>query len=252
MLNDRQARFVEEYLIDLNATQAAIRAGYSASTAYSQGQRLLKNVEVAQLIDEGKAARSERVQVTQDDVLRELWAIGSADPNELIEYRRGCCRFCWGKDHRYQETASEREERRVQYEKDKAACGDKPTLLVLLGKWDTKGGVGYQARRDPNPKCPECWGEGIGSVVAKDTRHLTGAAKKLYAGVKVTAQGLEIKTHDKVGALQLIGRHLGMFIDKSEVEVKDERDYDEVAAAARLAAILEKAEARRRAAEGSE
>ncbi len=46
-LTPKQARFVEEYFVDLNATQAAIRAGYSAKTAYSQGERLLRNVEVA-------------------------------------------------------------------------------------------------------------------------------------------------------------------------------------------------------------
>lgn len=50
MLTPKQQRFVDEYLIDLNATQAAIRAGYSKKTAYSQGQRLLKHVEVSQQI----------------------------------------------------------------------------------------------------------------------------------------------------------------------------------------------------------
>lgn len=51
-LTEKQRRFVEEYLIDLNATQAAIRAGYSVKTAYSQGQRLLKKVEVQNRIKE--------------------------------------------------------------------------------------------------------------------------------------------------------------------------------------------------------
>lgn len=50
-MNRRQQRFVQEYLLDLNATQAAIRAGYNEKTAYSQGQRLLKNVEVKTAID---------------------------------------------------------------------------------------------------------------------------------------------------------------------------------------------------------
>ncbi len=58
-LTPRQARFVEEYLLDLNATQAAIRAGYSKKTAYSQGERLLRNVEVAAAVAEAKSARSE-------------------------------------------------------------------------------------------------------------------------------------------------------------------------------------------------
>lgn len=51
-MNKRQKRFADEYLVDCNATQAAIRAGYSEKTAYSQGQRMLKNVEVQSYIDE--------------------------------------------------------------------------------------------------------------------------------------------------------------------------------------------------------
>ena len=59
-LTAKQARFTEEYLVDLNATQAAKRAGYSEKTAGSQGQRLLKNVEVAAAIAEAMSERSKR------------------------------------------------------------------------------------------------------------------------------------------------------------------------------------------------
>ena len=51
MLNDRQQLFVTEYVKDMNATKAAERAGYSKRTAYSQGQRLLKNVEIKKAVD---------------------------------------------------------------------------------------------------------------------------------------------------------------------------------------------------------
>lgn len=71
-LNARQEAFVREYLVDLNATQAAIRAGYSERTAYSQGQRLLKHVEVAAAIQAAQAARAERTEVTQDWVITRL------------------------------------------------------------------------------------------------------------------------------------------------------------------------------------
>jgi phage terminase small subunit len=63
----------------LNATQAAIRAGYSEATAYSQGQRLLKNVEVAAFIESAMAERAERTEITADRVLRELALIGFAN-----------------------------------------------------------------------------------------------------------------------------------------------------------------------------
>lgn len=74
-MTPKQARFVEEYLIDLNATQAAIRVGYSAATAYSQGQRLLKHVEVAAALKEAQEARAERVSVDQDWVLSRLMTV---------------------------------------------------------------------------------------------------------------------------------------------------------------------------------
>jgi phage terminase small subunit len=56
-VDDKHQRFVEEYLVDLNATQAAIRAGYSPKSAECQGSRLLRNVKVAAAIREAKAAR---------------------------------------------------------------------------------------------------------------------------------------------------------------------------------------------------
>lgn len=71
-LTAKQQRFVDEYLIDLNATQAAIRAGYSEKTARSQGQRLLTNVDIARVIKKAQSAISERNSVTQDDVIRGL------------------------------------------------------------------------------------------------------------------------------------------------------------------------------------
>lgn len=71
-MNERRARFAQEYLIDLNATQAAIRAGYSPKTAHSQGERLLRDVEVAAAIQAAKADRSGRTTLSQDKVLEEV------------------------------------------------------------------------------------------------------------------------------------------------------------------------------------
>lgn len=71
-MTPKQNRFVDEFLVDLNATQAAIRAGYSARTAEQQGPRLLGNVEIAAAVQAAQQARSERLQITQDDVLRGL------------------------------------------------------------------------------------------------------------------------------------------------------------------------------------
>ncbi len=77
-LTPKQARFVEEYLIDLNATAAAKRAGYSERTAYAQGQRLLKNVEIAAAIQKAQEARSERTRIDQDWVIERLVGVYEA------------------------------------------------------------------------------------------------------------------------------------------------------------------------------
>lgn len=82
-MTPRQQRFVDEYLIDLNATQAAIRAGYSAKTAEVQGPRLLGNVRVAKAIAKATEARARRTQITQDRVLQELARIAFFDIRRL-------------------------------------------------------------------------------------------------------------------------------------------------------------------------
>ena len=69
-LTPRQERFVEEYLVDLNATKAAARAGYSERTANEQGARLLVNVSVQKAIQEAKQSRATRIAVNAEDVLR--------------------------------------------------------------------------------------------------------------------------------------------------------------------------------------
>jgi phage terminase small subunit len=85
--NGKRLRFVQEYLIDMNATQAAIRAGYSKKTAYSQGQRLLKNAEIQAAIVEAMATRSERTEISQDEVLKKLWQVASSDDHTATKVR---------------------------------------------------------------------------------------------------------------------------------------------------------------------
>lgn len=70
-MTPKQQRFVDEYLIDLNATQAAVRAGYSAKTAYSMGQENLSKPEIAHAIANARAAQSERTKIDADYVLRQ-------------------------------------------------------------------------------------------------------------------------------------------------------------------------------------
>ena len=84
-LNAQQLRFIQEYLIDLNATQAAIRAGYSAKTAHSQGQRLLKHVDVSRAIAEAQYKRTQKTETDAAFVLTRLAAEVSADLADLYD-----------------------------------------------------------------------------------------------------------------------------------------------------------------------
>jgi phage terminase small subunit len=86
-LAPKQRAFVREYLVDLNATQAAIRAGYSEATAYSQGQRLLKNVEVEKAVSAAMKLRAERTDITADKVLQELAKIGFSDIRKAVRWQ---------------------------------------------------------------------------------------------------------------------------------------------------------------------
>lgn len=81
----KQQRFVDEYLVDLNATQAAIRAGYSAKTAAAQGSRLLSYAKIAAAVQAGRARMSEKLEVTQDRIVAELAKLGFAN---MADYMR--------------------------------------------------------------------------------------------------------------------------------------------------------------------
>ena len=85
-LTPKQEMFVAEYLIDLNATQAAKRAGYSEKTANEQGSRLLANVKVAAAIVDAQSNRSERTEITQDRVLAELAKLGFYDIRKAVRW----------------------------------------------------------------------------------------------------------------------------------------------------------------------
>lgn len=84
-LTPKQQRFVEEYLLDANQTQAAIRAGYSPRTAEQQGYRLLRNVGVAAAIEAAQALRSERTKIDADWVLTRLAEEADADLADLYD-----------------------------------------------------------------------------------------------------------------------------------------------------------------------
>jgi len=206
-LSPKQAQFVREYLVDLNATQAAIRAGYREGRAGQKGCNLLHTPEIAAAIEAGIAERAARLRISADMVVERWWRIATADPNDLVQLRRGCCRYCHGADHLYQWIdAGEYEEAVAAAAKAKAPAASPSDA----------GGYGYRAGAPAHPDCPRCGGRGVAEVFAADTRTLSGDAALLYAGVKETSGGIEIRMHDQLKALENVARHLGLFKDQVE------------------------------------
>ena len=201
----KQAAFVREYVKDWNATQAAIRAGYSEATAGVIGCENLQKPNVRAAIDRRQAEIAAIAEVDAALVVRELYDIATADPRELMAVYRDSCRHCYGIDHLYQWTPGE-----YAAAVDKAMEKDKPLPELL-------GGIGYRATLDPHPDCPECHGRGVETVVVTDTRKLTGKAAKLYAGAQQTKEGVKALGRDQNAALMALGRYLGMFTDKTQL-----------------------------------
>ena len=162
-LTPKQEMFCREYLVDLNATQAAIRAGYSVRTAYSQGQRLLKNVEIQAHIVELQEVRSKRTEITADAVLKELARLGFANMNDYV---------------------------RVNH------AGD---LVHDFSKLD----------RD----------QAAAIVEVTTETYIEGRGKDAE-----TVKKVRFKLGDKKGPLELIGRHLGMFPNRTEITGPDGKD----------------------------
>lgn len=88
-LTEKQKRFCEEYLIDLNATQAAIRAGYSSETAAEIGSQNLTKLNIRARIDAEIAERSKRTGVTADRVVRELAKLAFVNATDVLDTERG-------------------------------------------------------------------------------------------------------------------------------------------------------------------
>jgi phage terminase small subunit len=210
--------FVTEYLRDFNGRQAAIRAGYTVKSAARQAHELLQRDDVKAAVDAAIAARIAETKVEANDVLRMLLDVATADPNDVLQVRRLCCRHCWGKDFRYQRTAGELARDRAQHQRDElrrqkdADKGGETDYTPTA--FDVQGGDGYNRLAEPHDDCPECFGEGVPDVHLHDSRLLQGPARRLYAGVKTTQNGVEVKLRDQDKAVELLGRHLALFADR--------------------------------------
>lgn len=215
VLSLREQRFVDEYLIDLNGSQAFRRANprTAETTARNEASKLARRPAVAAAIAAGMKRLAARADVDAAAVVRRLGLMATADERELMEVRVGCCRFCWGEGFRYQYTVGEMELARA----DHAAAVERDEAS---GAFDEKGGTGFNANDPTNPECIECFGDGKVRPVFKDTRYLSEGAAMLFAGLKETRDGIEVKMHSRADALVQLGRHYGIFNDKLKVDAK--------------------------------
>lgn len=148
-MTKKQKRFVEEYLIDLNATQAAIRAGYSPDTAQQMGSENLSKPVIKNAIAKAIAERGRRTGINQDRVIQEIAKLAFLNPVDVIDM-------------------------------------DEATV---------KG----EANRD-------------------DTACIASVKVKVIPSEDGNITEREVKTYDKLKALELLGKHLGMFTDKLKME----------------------------------
>ena len=88
-LTDKQKKFIDEYLVDLNATQAAIRAGYKEKAAYRTGAENLRKPQIQEEIQKRMEERQKRTEITQDMVLQELAAIAFARATDYVSVMGG-------------------------------------------------------------------------------------------------------------------------------------------------------------------
>lgn len=207
-LTGKRLKFAREYAEHGNqskAYRAAYNYGGSLTQACKYAHEILRDPDVQTTIQELKKESISDLALDLRGVLENWSAIAKADPNDLVQVVHTACRHCYGIDHAYQWT---------QPELDRAV-----TIAIerQMPQPEAIGGCGYDITLDPNPQCPQCNGEGLTTTRISDSRALSGNAKLLYAGAKNTKYGVEVLLRDQDAALQNIARHLGMFIERTEV-----------------------------------
>lgn len=189
-ISEQQGVFAEHVAAGKPLIEAYRLAGYKSdgNAAYVTASQLLRNPKVARAIRWLRDKRQRRLALVESEIIHQLVSIASADPNALSQIRRVNCRYCWGEDHRYQWNDM------GEYEKaeEKASEDDKEPPEF--------GGVGFVDSAIPNTDCPKCFGEGLMRTFFADTTQLDGPDRWLFAGVKETMNGLEIKTANQDAA----------------------------------------------------
>jgi len=257
-LNPKMAKFVDLYLVSYNQVQSYRDAGYTAkndNVAAVGASKLLKKVKYHPYYAARQAEIFKRTADVQNATIGVIHAAAFADPREISELRRACCRYCYGIDNRYQHTPREMERRRDEYDA-KFAEAEADNKGHLFPPFDELGGLGYDKRKAPQQDCPECAGEGIQYTHFHDSRGYSPAAVALYGGVEETKDGLKIRTGDQKAYRELVAKIFDLHVEPAVV-VNNGPDSAELDAAIMRAhekteaARLEMQERRRRIEEGN-
>lgn len=179
-------------------TEAYRLAGYEGkgATANSNASRMFRNARVYRAISYFRNQYQKRYTADLDLLVSQLMAIVQADPNQLAQFRRVNCRYCWGENHLYQWRDIEEFDKAAE----KASKDGKPAPEY--------GGLGFVDNAIPNHDCPKCCGEGRGEIHIADTTLLDGDARLLYAGAKYGKFGVEILMEDKSAARRELLKYL--------------------------------------------
>ncbi|QQN36622.1 terminase small subunit [Rahnella aceris] len=205
-LSEQESLLVMYYLESRNKYDAYKKALYTGSDR--NARMLFRKVSIARAINRGIEQLQQGVILSAQEILRHWHEIAIADPGEISQMRRCCCRHCWGENFFYQWRDVE--------EYDKAAA-----KAAADGRKEPEyGGLGFMPNDDPNPDCPRCAGEGIEDVFLSDTRDVTGPARRLIAGVKKTKFGIEIIQRDQDAALKNLAAFHNLAASEQDKELR--------------------------------
>jgi phage terminase small subunit len=175
-LTPRQRVFVAEFLVDRNATQAAIRAGYSAATAATQGPRLLQNVGIQTAVERGLRALEERLHVTAERIVQEIARVGLAD---IRDYMR------WGPDG-------------VELRPSEELTADQRAAIQEITETRSKGTVTTRVRLHAKVPALESLGKHLGLFTAERGQLNPGQIEAVLEGVAAIVA--KYVPEDKAGA----------------------------------------------------
>lgn len=223
-LTYKQERFCVA-MAQLNNATAAYRAAYDVAhnaipqTVTTCGYALARLPKVAARVKQLRAEFAAGAISDMRELAQWYYDIATADPNEIVAWAHSCCRHCYGVKHAYQwrnedeytdaymRTADQIAELQALNNHAGRAAAAKLKLPNDLG------GYGFDKRLEPALLCPECCGRGEQQMHVADTTKLTGKARLLYKGMKVTKNGIEVLLHDQDHAREQLGRMMGAFKD---------------------------------------